>query len=163
MAHNDLRFSACTVWVMQRGPLLKKSLRSAWLASGIAAAACVFSPAQAADKALAFVVKDWFNAIYETKFMDECPEGLAVANDEFWWRGLSKKDRARLTEDGLVQTLNRHNIAVARGPKGEDVCLSPTLVQDPPLRVVEGKLAYGANLDGIFGVLPTVVWTSAGP
>ena len=40
------------------------------------------------------------------------------------------------------------SLAVARGPNGEDVCLIPTLVQDSPLRTVEGKFAYGANLDG---------------
>ena len=113
-------------------------------------AALSLRPSMAAEQSgtLTFVVRDWFTAMYESRFMDECPEGLNVGNDEYWWRGLSKKDRARLTEDGLVQTLNRHNLAVARGPKGEDVCLIPTLVKDPPLRVVEGKLAYGENLDG---------------
>ena len=113
-------------------------------------AALSLRPSMAAEQSgtLTFVVRDWFTAMYESRFMDECPEGLNIGNDEYWWRGLSKKDRARLTEDGLVQTLNRHNLAVARGPKGEDVCLIPTLVKDPPLRVVEGKLAYGDNLDG---------------
>ena len=103
---------------MRHGGFLKRSLRRAWLASGIVAAACAYSPASfssawAADKALAFVVKDWFNAIYETKFMDECPEGLAVANDEHWWRSLSKEDRAKLTGNGMVQALNRFEIGRA--------------------------------------------------
>jgi hypothetical protein len=35
-----------------------------------------------------------------------------------------------------------------RGPKGENICLDPTVVTDPPMRVVEGKYSYGANLDG---------------
>jgi len=136
------------VWFMRHGAILKKSLRSIWLASGIAGAACLVSPAQAADKSLAFVVKDWFNAIYETKFMDECPEGLSVANDELWWRGLSKQDRAKLTGNGMIQALNRFGASVSRGPNKTNVCLEPSSVTPPPMRIVEGKYSFGVNLDG---------------
>ena len=133
--------------------LLKASLRKAWLASGFALAAlaatpAAISPARAADKSLAFVVKDWFNAIYETKFMDECPEGLSVANDEIWWRGLSKQDRAKLTGNGMIQALNRFGASVSRGPNKTNVCLEPSSVTPPPMRIVEGKYSFGVNLDG---------------
>ncbi len=96
---------------------------------------------------LGFVVRDWFSEVYNSKFIDECPEGLATSNDEIWWRGLSKVDRARLTDNGLIQNLNRMPTAMRRGPEGENVCLNPTVVKDPPMRVVEGKYSFGANLD----------------
>jgi hypothetical protein len=35
-----------------------------------------------------------------------------------------------------------------RGPNGEDICAEPTSVVDPPLRIVEGRYAFGLNLDG---------------
>ncbi len=116
--------------------------------SALALSTAVTAPAFAADKTIGFVVRDWFTAVYESKFLDECPEGLNIGNDEYWWRALSKQDRAKFTDNGLVQTLNRYGIAIKRGPNGEDVCLNPTAITDPPLRIVEGKYSYGANLDG---------------
>ena len=114
------------------------------------AAAWLLHPAgaQAADGRLAFVVRHWFIAQHNSRFADECPEGVSQANDELWWRGLSKKDRAKLTDNGLIQVLDRNPIAMRRGPKGEDVCVNPDVVTDPPLRIIRGKYSYGANLDG---------------
>jgi hypothetical protein len=97
---------------------------------------------------LGFVIRDWFTSVYNSKFVDECPEGIAISNDEIWWRGLSKADRARLTGNGLIQQLNRMPTAMKRGPNGENVCLSPAAVKDPPMRVVEGKFSFGVDLDG---------------
>jgi hypothetical protein len=97
---------------------------------------------------LGFVVRHWFTAVHETRFMDECPAGLNIANDEFWWRGLSNEDQARLTNNGLLETLRRWSSAINRGPNGEDVCLHPDAVTDPPLLIVEGDTSYGINLDG---------------
>jgi len=109
------------------------------------------SAAQAPAKGtqtLGYVVANWDNAIYETKFMDECPEGAAIGNDELWWRGLSRADKDKWTDRGLVQPVDRRPTAVLRGPKGEDVCWNPTVVKDPPLRTAQGPTAYGFNLDG---------------
>jgi hypothetical protein len=86
--------------------------------------------------------------MYNTKFMDECPEGLTTMNDELWWRGLSKADRAKATGNGLIQALARAGQAINRGPNHEDVCFNPTIVKDPPMLTVKGKFSYGANLDG---------------
>lgn len=104
--------------------------------------------ADAKTRTLGFVVRDWLTSIYNSKFLDECPEGLTTANDEIWWRGLSKVDRARLTDNGLIQNLNRLPTALRRGPNSENVCLNQTLVRDPPMRTVEGKYGYGVDLDG---------------
>lgn len=99
-------------------------------------------------RTLGYVIANWDNAIYETRFMDECPEGPAVGNDELWWRGLSRANKDRLTDKGLVQPVDRRFVSVFRGPQGEDVCWNPTLVKDPPLRTIQGKVAYGFDLDG---------------
>ena len=125
----------------------------------VAVAAEVVSPASAATevassgvnggKTLGFVVKDWMPAVYETKFMDECPAGLNISNDEIWWRDLTKQQRSELTQDGLITTLDRWFTARSRGPNGEDICINPHLItDDPPLLTVEGPTAFGINLDG---------------
>ncbi len=97
---------------------------------------------------LGFVIRHWYTAIHETKFMDECEQGLNISNDEIWWRSLSKEDRAIKTQNGLLETLRRWQPAVKRGPNGEDVCLDPTVVTDPPFITVNGTNSYGINLDG---------------
>ncbi|MBM3512558.1 MAG: hypothetical protein FJX59_02450 [Alphaproteobacteria bacterium] len=100
------------------------------------------------DRRMGFVVKDWFTAVYETKFMDECPEGVSIANDEVWWRRLSRADKDEQTGNGMIQALNRVGVSFLRGRNGEHVCLEPDSVDDPPQRIVEGKLSFGVNLDG---------------
>lgn len=104
--------------------------------------------ARAADKTLSFVIFDWANAVYQTRFADECPSGLNLGNDEFWWRGLTREDRARLTNNGLHESGNRYNVAFKRGPNQENVCLDPTAVTDPFFRPVEGDISFGENIDG---------------
>src|SRR5687768_3590988 len=86
---------------------------------------------------MAFVVRDWFTSVYNTKFMDECPEGLSQGNDEIWWRGMTKEQRAKATDNGLVQSLNRMGPAMRRGPDGVNVCIHPNAVKDVPYRIVE--------------------------
>ncbi len=121
------------------------------LAAGLVLLLLEATPSQAANAGpgtLGFVVANFNNAIYETQFMDECPEGPAVGNDEYWWRGLSRADKDKLTKNGLVQPVDRRPTAILRGPKGEDVCWNPLIVKDPPLRTVQGKVSYGFDLDG---------------
>jgi hypothetical protein len=116
----------------------------------VAAALGLFSSsaAGAEAKTLGFVITTWNTALYESKFIDECPEGFNLGYDEIWWRGLSKPDRAKFTDNGLKSRLDRYFNAIRRGPNGEDVCMNPTVVQDPPLLLVEGKQSFGVNLDG---------------
>ena len=101
-----------------------------------------------AKKTLAFALANWDTAIYETKYIDECPEGPAIGNDTHWWRGMSKAERDEKTEKGLVQPVDRRFASVFRGPKGEDVCWNPEIIKEPPLRTIKGKISYGFNLDG---------------
>lgn len=116
---------------------------------GVVLISFIAAPAKATEsKTFGFVVRDWFTAAYNSRFNDECPEGLAISNDELWWRSLPKDERAQLTNNGQRPKLDRYPTAMRRGPDGENVCLNPTVVTDPPMRVVEGKYSYGRNLDG---------------
>lgn len=114
----------------------------------LALSALVLGVNDANAKNYAFVIASKKLAIYETPFMDECPEGLAKGNDEFWWRALTPADRARLTENGTLDVASRQGYAMFRGSNGEQVCYAPFSVKDPPLRTVEGKISYGLDLDG---------------
>src|SRR5687767_2348798 len=99
--------------------------RTALLGLALTGLVSASAPLQAAAKGkqtLGYVVTAWDTAIYETRFGDECPEGLAMGNDELWWRNLSRADKDKLTNRGLTQPVDRRFISVLRGPKGEDVC-----------------------------------------
>ena len=128
--------------------------RSALLLGLLGFWAAAVSPAAAQvkdapkDGTLSFVIRDWFTAMYESKFMDECPEGLNVGQDEYWWRGMSREQRAKITNDGKASRGRLYYEIMDLGQHGEDVCLAPTSTVHPPLRIVEGKLGFGENLDG---------------
>jgi hypothetical protein len=97
---------------------------------------------------LGFIMTDWDNAIYQSRFDDECPDGQAIGNDEYWWRWLPRAEKDRQTNKGLVQPVDRRFTSVFRGPKGEDVCWHPEILKEPPVRIAKGPLAFGFNLDG---------------
>ncbi len=99
---------------------------------------------------LGFVMESWYTAIYDTEYMEECPEGIAIGNDEIWINSLSPEDREIETGGGTLQVLDmpRRPNSYLRGPNGEDVCWHPESVVDPPMRIVYGKYSYGMNLDG---------------
>ena len=103
---------------------------------------------QAAE--LGFVVESWYTAIYDTEYMEECPEGIAIGSDEIWFDSLSPEEKELQTEGGTLQVLDlpRRPNSYLRGPNGEDVCWHPESVVEPPMRIVHGKYSYGMNLDG---------------
>jgi hypothetical protein len=138
--------------MQESGRVRRATLRNAGrlAATTLLAGVCLAAvPGSApSSRTLGFVVTVRNIASYESRFVDECPEGFNVGYDEIWWRGLSKEDRARLTDNGLKTRLDRYFNAIRRGPNGEDVCMYPTVVKDPPLLLVEGKTSYGMDLDG---------------
>jgi len=98
----------------------------------------------AGEQSLGFAVTKWNTAMYETMFMDECPEGPAPGNWEIWESTVTPEVR-RSYPELLITQLKHVNY---RGPNGEDICAEPTSVIDPQMQVVEGKFSYGINLDG---------------
>ncbi len=112
--------------------------------AGVCAAGLV-APAQAAQT-LGFVVT-WFG-LANNQGAGDCPEGPTVKTDEqAMLSRLPAKERARLL---LTQnTRERFQFLTARGPDGIDACQHPEAVVEPPLRTVQGKTAYGVDLDGV--------------
>jgi len=102
------------------------------------------------DDTIGFAVVSFYTSIYETKYMEECPRGLAVGNDELWWKGLDPAVRDELTNGGEIEPVSasRRAMSALRGPNGEDVCWNPTIIEDPPMKTVEGSISFGMNLDG---------------
>ena len=110
--------------------------RSAVVLGVLGLCAGITATATAADSGtLAFVIRDWYIAMHEGKFMDECPEGLTVGNDEIWWRNESKEVRAQVTGNGLTKSTIRYYEAMDRGRNGENVCLNPTSISRHQARV----------------------------
>jgi 2,3,4,5-tetrahydropyridine-2-carboxylate N-succinyltransferase len=82
-------------------------------------------------------------------------------------------ERAEQPEHGLTSLAGVHGSAKARGVRTEvvlceiDLAAPPETVQDAYLRLhlLSHRLVAPRtiNLDGLFGVLPNVVWTSVGP
>lgn len=93
---------------------------------------------------LGFVVTKWNTAMHETLFMDECPDGPNPGNYEIWESSVSPD--VRRSQPLVPFTRLKH--ANQRGENGEDVCVHPTSVVDPPLHIIEGKYSYGIDLDG---------------
>lgn len=121
------------------------------LACGLVTGVRSDASAQAAsppNRTIGLVLTSLFTAIYETRYMDECPEGLAVGNDELWLQTMTPAERERATAGGTKNHIDRKYQAEVRGPHGEDSCWYPELLRDPPLRTVQGTTAYGFNLDG---------------
>lgn len=104
----------------------------------------------AEENKLGFVIESWYTAVYDTEYMEECPEGIVIGNDEIWLDGLSPEELEVQTGGGTLEVLDepRRPNQYLRGPNGEDVCWHPESVIDPPMRTVHGKYSYGMNLDG---------------
>jgi len=100
--------------------------------------------ASAKNITLGFVITNWNTAMYETLFMDECPEGPAPGNYEIWEASVAPEVRRSYPVMLFTQLRHINN----RGRNGVNVCDHPTSFDDPPLKIIEGKYAYGANLDG---------------
>ena len=103
------------------------------------------------ERTIGLVVVSFYTSVYETKYMEECPRGLAIGNDEIWWKSLEPGIRDELTNGGDIEpvTGTRRAMSAKRGPNGEDVCAIPTIVQDPPHKTVQGSISYGMDLDGL--------------
>ena len=139
-------------------PLISKPFTFAGLTALVSGLGASVALADApADGTMGFVVVSFYTSIYETKYMEECPRGLAIGNDEIWWKSLDPAVRDELTDGGDIEPVTgiRREMSAHRGPNGEDVCAMPTIVEDPPLKLVEGTISYGMNLDGNADSSPT--------
>ncbi|HLG88121.1 MAG TPA: hypothetical protein VKZ79_13100 [Alphaproteobacteria bacterium] len=117
----------------------------------IAAALAVVAlsiPAASAGETRGFAVS-WFQPAYHVGD-DDCPKGVSQELD---WTAIFTKE-GKTPEQ--IKALFEHPLspefrqaALHRGPHGEDVCAYPESVPpDTSWPTVQGKVAYGANLDG---------------
>jgi hypothetical protein len=90
----------------------------------------------------------WFQPAYNVGD-DDCPNGVSQEMD---WKALFAK-QGKTPEE--IKALFEHPLsdefrkaALHRGPHGEDVCADPASVTDTSWKTVQGKVAYGSNLDG---------------
>jgi hypothetical protein len=156
---NSRPFQHCEIRQLIRKSLItthKKNTLSIWLLlSSFLFVTTACQPAEESveatiDDTIGFAVVSFYTSIYETKYMEECPRGLAVGNDELWWKGLDPAVRDDLTNGGEIEPVSasRRAMSALRGPNGEDVCWNPTIIEDPPMKTVEGSVSFGMNLDG---------------
>jgi hypothetical protein len=122
-----------------------KKLTSALTAGtvGIALAHCAVGATRESGKI--GLVLSYFNvAMYETKDgKEECPKGTALGDPEQFHATFpgAKEEEALLRKTG-----HRSN----RGRDGANAFWNPLSLEDPePHRLVEGKLGFGLNLDGV--------------
>ena len=130
--------------------LIKASRLTACVILTLSLAGVSREVAAANEGKLGFVVESWYTAIYDTEYMEECPEGIVIGNDEVWFNALSPEEKEIETGGGTLQVLDlpRRPNQYLRGPNDEDVCWHPESVTDPPMRTVTGKYSFGLNLDG---------------
>jgi 2,3,4,5-tetrahydropyridine-2,6-dicarboxylate N-succinyltransferase len=100
------------------------------------------------------------------------PDGKAL---DTWYPepALGTVPASAIVDHALTALTGAHGTAGDRGVRSEvvlceiDLDAPPTTVPDAYLRLhlLSHRLVqpHGCNLDGLFGVLPNVVWTSAGP
>ena len=123
--------------------------RSVSLGLALSLALCC-APAFAAQpgQSLGFVIKTFVFAMHDSP--DNCPAGMAVAPKE----GIVDIDRYLASippaDAAHLRAFPRelHNLVGRRGPNSTDVCEHPTSVPDPGMRIAQGKIADGFNLDG---------------
>jgi hypothetical protein len=128
--------------------------------AGLLMAASIAAPATA-GQTKGFVVS-WFNqAEYADPQGRDCPHGV---NDgpEIYYRkeltaiGMSHADVEKYINDFLDMSKFRQTIPIAQmrgriNGKPADAYAIPTSVPDPHLKLVEGPMGYGFNLDGKVG------------
>jgi hypothetical protein len=109
-----------------------------------AAGAAAQSPVPSATRS--FVVTYFWNAF--SPGPNDCPEGLNPPPDkEVAISRLppEKREEYRNSDQKVLRIISN------RGPSGENVCASPTLVPDPGFRVAQGGVQEGLNLKGSGG------------
>jgi hypothetical protein len=107
-----------------------------------------------AGEARGFAVT-WFQPAMYTGD-DDCPDGLNKSPDFKTIFAAEGKTPEQIKE--LIDHPNSKEFAQAvinRGPHGENVCADPASAPDPVQKTVQGKIAFGFNLDGKTDSSPT--------
>jgi hypothetical protein len=90
---------------------------------------------------------------YGGKFEEDCPQGYEMTVEEAFLATQTPAERERLLRpENAREYASKWKNDFIMGPGGENVCNNPkSFLNDPrhpPYRGVQGKVAYGMNLDG---------------
>jgi hypothetical protein len=106
-------------------------------------------PAPPPSGTIGFVVS-YFN--YPVVFEPAaCPKGTALKLKDAWLAQQSPEERERLSRKENEAEFTRAWQASASGPNGTNLCTNPEMFDQPMLRTVESKTAWGLDLDGDAG------------
>jgi hypothetical protein len=95
---------------------------------------------------MAFIVEHFGNPPYQGD--DDCPEGLGTMLRANFTASLPPAERVRLLKPENAPEFQKLYVESARGPNGTDICTHYDRFDRPATRTVQGKTAYGLNLDG---------------
>ncbi len=121
----------------------------------VAAGALLVAGAAAAAESKSFVVNWFYMNNYYGGDVD-CPEGLNPSSIDFYRREMVRLGYPKAEIDKILDGYPGAGdgrgpwvaIVVKRGNGKDDVYENPTTAPDPGLKVVQGRYAYGFNLDG---------------
>lgn len=103
-------------------------------------------PEVPANGELGFVLTEFWPAVHQGK--EDCPDGLAGTVRENYLATLSEAERSRLLRKENEEELTHLWKASGVGPNNTNLCTNPELFPRPDQKTVQGKVAYGLNLDG---------------
>jgi hypothetical protein len=144
-----------TCGVVARAAAVMAMLQAAGLAiaaspeqPAAAAGAAVAVPAPPSNGELGFVFSTFGYAVYPG-MADNCPEGYANTISENYMASLSPAEHARLSRPENEKEYDKNWKAYARGPNNTNLCTNYDQFPDRPLqKLLQGKTAYGVDLDG---------------
>lgn len=123
------------------------------LLSTTAAAALICSSSAFATESRGYVVGWFHTATFAAP--DNCPSGRNPGTFEYREQelaalGYKPEEVRKMLDENNDQQLRKLLVLRGRGPDGKPVHIynAPTSVPDPKIKLVEGKVAYGFNLDG---------------
>lgn len=92
-------------------------------------------------------------AVYDNGMATDCPDGVDPTVEENFQRGLAPAERERLLKpENAKEYAAIWKDAFITGPGDVNVCNNPKSFKDdprhPPVKGVQGRIAFGMNLDG---------------
>ncbi|HEX7874289.1 MAG TPA: hypothetical protein VF475_15360 [Sphingobium sp.] len=103
-------------------------------------------PAPPANGEMGFVLTAFHPSIYQGK--DDCPDGLAGTVKENFLETQPAAERARLLLKENEKELTQKWQVSVLGPNSVNICSNPELFERPIQKTLQGKVAYGLDLDG---------------
>ncbi|NML05820.1 hypothetical protein [Sphingomonas sp. G-3-2-10] len=99
-----------------------------------------------ANGEMGFILTAFAPAIHQGD--EDCPEGLAGTVSENYLQSQPPAERARLSLKENEPEFTRRWKASVAGPNNTNICSNPELFDRPLQKTVQGKVAYGLDLDG---------------